>query len=196
VLLFFYHCFFNNCAKYIMDINLIKFNEDIKENKKSILNSFKSIRKQKTNRIDTLFKQMHVDVFSETDCLTCANCCKTTSPVFKSKDIENIAKYLKLKPTQLVEKYLFMDDEGDYVVKKSPCAFLNEDNSCNIYDVRPIACQGYPHTDRRKVHSILSITESNAMVCPAVNEMVKRIDLILNPIANTLERKAINRKAR
>ena len=30
----------------------------------------------------------HDEVFEEIDCLSCANCCKTTGPLFTEKDIE------------------------------------------------------------------------------------------------------------
>jgi len=179
-----------------MLIDLKEFNKPSKEKNKQVIAHFNKIKKQKPNRIDELFNNAHDEVFAETDCLTCANCCKTTSPVFKSKDIENIAKYLKIKPSQLVEKYLYMDDEADYVLLKSPCSFLNEDNSCNIYDVRPTACQGYPHTDKRKVHALMELTQNNALVCPAVSEMVKRIDAILLPHPQSGGNVKINRKAR
>jgi len=162
-----------------MTIDLEKYQAELKLNRKEIPAIFKAIKKLKPSKIDELINNTHHEVFAETDCLSCANCCKTTSPVFKSKDIESIAKYLKIKPTSLTQKYLYMDDEGDYVLHKSPCAFLSDDNSCNIYDVRPLACQGYPHTNMRKISSRLPLTESNVHVCPAVFEIVKRIDVIL-----------------
>lgn len=179
-----------------MEINLEEFKSESNENRKVISQAFKKIRKQKANVIDRLINQYHDEVFENTDCLTCANCCKTTSPVFKSKDIESIAKYLKIKPTQLVERYLHMDDEGDYVLKSSPCVFLNVDNTCSIYHVRPIACQGYPHTGRRKAHSLLELTEKNVSVCPAVLEIIKRIDNFLSPPSPLNDRIKVNRKSR
>jgi Fe-S-cluster containining protein len=67
------------------------------------------------------------------------------------------------------------DSDEDFVLKSSPCAFLGEDNFCSIYDVRPKACQEFPHTDRRRQHQILDLTRKNSEVCPAVFEIVDKL---------------------
>ena len=53
--------------------------------------------------------------FRRTDCLKCANCCKTTSPIFRDVDIKRIAKRLKLTENKLIDQYLRLDEENDYV---------------------------------------------------------------------------------
>ncbi|MDA0303090.1 MAG: YkgJ family cysteine cluster protein [Bacteroidetes bacterium] len=125
--------------------------------------------------LDATFHQRHEEVFAEVDCLDCAHCCKTTSPIFKARDIDRISKSLRMKIGAFSAKYLKMDDEGDWVLQQAPCPFLHEDNSCNIYDVRPQACSEYPHTDRKQMSGILALTEENAHVCPAVSSMVQKI---------------------
>jgi Fe-S-cluster containining protein len=77
--------------------------------------------------------------------------------------------------TQFTEKYLKLDHENDYVLKVSPCAFLQEDNKCSVYEDRPKACREYPHTDRKKMHQILSLTLKNTQVCPAVVRILEKI---------------------
>lgn len=134
------------------------------------------LKKKKPAELDDNFHQLHEEVFLETDCLTCANCCKTTSPVFVNVDIERIAKYLKLRPGQLIQKYLRIDEDGDYVLQASPCTFLDADNYCSIYNVRPKACREYPHTNRKKMHQILDLTAKNTQVCPAVFRIVQRLE--------------------
>jgi len=68
-----------------------------------------------------------------------------------------------------------MDEEEDYVLKSSPCSFLEKDNSCSIYDVRPLACREYPHTDRKNMFQVLEITAENSLICPAVARIVLAI---------------------
>jgi Fe-S-cluster containining protein len=121
---------------------------------------------------------LHDEVFNCTDCLKCANCCTTTGPLFTYKDINRIAKHLKLKPSVFTNKYLKIDEDNDFVLKQVPCAFLSEDNYCSIYNVRPKACQEFPHTDRIKQHQILKLTEKNVSVCPAVYEIVEKLKKI------------------
>jgi hypothetical protein len=141
---------------------------------------FLSRLKQKDSRnVDDAFHQLHEEVFEEIDCLTCANCCKTTSPIFYQTDIERVSKALRIKPGDFVERYLRMDDDNDYVLKSSPCPFLNNDNTCQVYDDRPKACREYPHTDRKKMVQITELTYRNTLVCPAVLEMVERLKKIL-----------------
>jgi hypothetical protein len=120
-------------------------------------------------------QDLHDEEFDNTDCLTCANCCKTTSPIFTDKDIERISKYFKMKQPQFIKQYLQIDEEGYYVLNSSPCTFLDSDNYCMIYDVRPKACREYPHTNRRKFQNILDITLNNVEICPAVYNIVNQM---------------------
>jgi len=72
------------------------------------------------------------------------------------------------------QQYLKRDDDGDWVLKTSPCSFLEADtNACSIYEVRPQACREYPHTNRKNMAGILSLTERNAHLCPAVSSIVQ-----------------------
>ncbi len=80
-----------------------------------------------------------------------------------------------MKEVQFIDKYLQLDQENDYVLKSSPCAFLGTDNKCSIYDFRPLACKEYPHTDRKNMHQILDITLMNSLICPAVAKVVEEI---------------------
>ncbi len=146
-----------------------------RKDRKGNQNFLKSLKKKKGGNLDQEFHELHEEVFEEVDCLKCANCCKTTSPIFKMKDIERISKFLRIKPVKFIETYLHLDSDGDYVLNSSPCAFLNEDNTCMVYEVRPKACAEYPHTDRKKIHEILDLTQKNTLVCPAVAEIVKRM---------------------
>jgi Fe-S-cluster containining protein len=92
-------------------------------------------------------------------------------------DVKRIAKHLRLKENQFIDEYLFMDQEGDYVLKQSPCSFLGTDNKCSIYEYRPLACREYPHTDRKNMHQILPLTSKNTEICPAVAQIVTEIIL-------------------
>lgn len=152
---------------------LNNFNVDKAKKKQS----FKAIKRIKKKNLDNDFHSAHDSVFSKIDCLDCANCCKTTSPIFRDTDINRLAKHLRIKPVKFIDMYLNLDRDQDYVLKSSPCTFLNEDNTCSVYDYRPLACRGYPHTDRKNMHQILTLTEKNTEICPAVCQIV---DFIVN----------------
>lgn len=131
-----------------------------------------------SRKVDDAFHTLHREVFEQVDCLECANCCKTTSPIFYQNDIERIAKSLRMRPGDFIEKYLRVDEDCDYVLKSSPCPFLDGNNYCTVYEYRPKACREYPHTDRKKMVQITGLTLRNTMVCPAVFEMVERFKKI------------------
>jgi Fe-S-cluster containining protein len=156
----------------------MKYQEDIDfaiENKKVYEKSLQRLKKKKPKEIDDLFENLHDKAFSKIDCLECANCCKTTSHIFRDVDIKRISKHLRLNEMQFISTYLRMDEERDYVLKKSPCSFLGSDNKCDIYEFRPLACREYPHTDRKNMHQILELTRKNTEICPAVAQIVKQI---------------------
>ncbi|MEZ4841509.1 MAG: YkgJ family cysteine cluster protein [Flavobacteriaceae bacterium] len=143
---------------------------------------FVKLKKKAPKQLDVLMQQLHDEEFNKIDCLTCANCCKTTSPIFTDKDIARIAKHLRLKEHQFIEKYLYRDEDEFMVLQKSPCAFLDlTDNTCFIYDVRPKACSEYPHTDRKRFIQITNLTLKNTEICPAtfniIEELKKKLPL-------------------
>lgn len=136
------------------------------------------LKKKDSRKVDDAFHALHHEVFEEVDCLKCANCCKTTSPIFYGTDIDRLAKSLRMRPGDFIEEYLRVDEDRDYVLKSSPCPFLGEGNYCAVYEDRPKACREYPHTDRKKMVQITELTLRNTMVCPAVFEMVERLKKI------------------
>lgn len=141
---------------------------------------FAKLKKKPPKHLDYLLQELHVDEFHNTDCLTCANCCKTTGPLFTDKDIERIAKHFKLKPSEFMERYLRLDEDNDFVLQNVPCAFLGHDNYCSIYEVRPKACREFPHTDRKKFHQISNLTLKNVAICPAAFNIVEVMKSKLN----------------
>lgn len=152
-----------------------KANRKSGENKKF----FAKLRKRPPKDLDRIMQELHEEEFSRTDCLQCANCCKTTGPLFTDADIVRISKHLRLKPQLFIEQYLRKDEDGDMVLQQLPCSFLGPDNYCSIYEVRPKACREFPHTNRKKFHQISDITMKNLPICPAafniIEELKKRL---------------------
>ncbi len=86
-----------------------------------------------------------------------------------------MAKALRMKESQLVAQYLRLDEDDDYVLKTSPCFNLLPDNTCAVYEDRPLACREYPHTDRKNMYQIMDLTTQNTLICPAVASIVEKI---------------------
>jgi uncharacterized protein len=136
---------------------------------------FQKFKKSKPKKLDEQFHKLHEQTFRSIDCLDCANCCKTTSPIFRDIDIKRISKKMKMSESNFISNYLKMDEEKDYVLQSSPCYFLDDDNACSIYEIRPLACREYPHTDRKNMFQILDLTLKNTEVCPAVSQIVSKM---------------------
>ena len=140
---------------------------------------FKKLKAKKPKNLDDMFHELHNEAFDQFDCLICANCCSSISPMITEKDIERLAKRVKMKPVDFVEQYLYIDEDKDYVFKQTPCPFLMSDNYCMVYEDRPKACREYPHTDRKRMYQILNLTHKNCEVCPVVycitGELVTKI---------------------
>lgn len=154
--------------------------EDIRQraldSRKRFKKLFARIKRRPPKDLDQTAQEAHHEAFEHIDCLTCANCCKTTSPIFRDVDIDRIAQHLGERPAELIDKYLHLDAEGDYVLNIAPCPFLGSDNYCSIYEVRPRACREYPHTDRKHFHQILNLTLKNTEICPAAFAVVRRLE--------------------
>lgn len=118
---------------------------------------------------------LHEEAFAHIDCLDCAACCKNYSPRFKTPDIKRISKHLKLKEGAFIDRFLQLDNEGDYVVKSKPCPFLGQDNFCSIYDVRPSDCARFPYTDEDVIFKRPAITLKNSSFCPATYFVLEKL---------------------
>ena len=141
------------------------------ENKKY----FDKLKKKAPKNLDYVMQDLHDAEFKKTDCLECANCCKTTPALISNEDINRIANHLRISTKDFIAKYVTKDSDGDTILKKTPCIFLNTDNTCSIYEVRPFACKDYPHTHRKKMQTILNLTVKNAEICPAVARILQQI---------------------
>lgn len=161
-------------------MDLVKHIHFVNNKRKENSKFFKKLKNIKPKVLDKTIISVHETVFKGINCLECANCCKTTSPSFTDKDIQRISNFLKIKPSNLVDKYLALDEENDYVLKSVPCVFLNDNNECRIYKVRPKACRNYPHTNRIKQYQLLKLTQKNIEICPAVSQIIEKIKLKIN----------------
>ena len=126
-------------------------------------------------KMDCEIHQLH-DTYSEKiDCLQCGNCCKTLGPRITDNDIRKMAKALNMSPSEVLDTYLRIDEDDDYVFKEMPCPFLMPDNYCIIYENRPKACREYPHTDRKKFYQVYKLSIKNAYTCPIAYEVLSGI---------------------
>ena len=143
--------------------------------KKDNQHFFTQLKKRPPKKLDGLLVELDAEAFQQIDCLSCANCCKTTGPLFNTTDIKRVSKILRMKPKDFIGTYLRVDEDGDRVLQQVPCAFLHTDNSCSIYEHRPKACREYPHTTQRKFQNYAHLHMKNLAICPAAYRVVERL---------------------
>lgn len=127
------------------------------------------------NKVLKQLPQLHQEAFEKVDCLQCAACCKNYSPRFKTPDVKRISKHLGMKESNFIETYLRVDEDGDFVVRYSPCPFLGADNFCSIYDVRPSDCARFPYTDEDVIVKRQKLTLTNASFCPITFYVLEKL---------------------
>lgn len=133
------------------------------------------LQRANKNKVLKALPDLHESTFKQVDCLSCANCCKNYSPRFKTPDIKRISKLLGLKESVFIETYLRVDEDGDFVVKTSPCPFLGADNFCSIYEDRPSDCKRFPYTDEDVFYKRQALTLKNTSFCPAAYLVIERL---------------------
>ncbi|MBS2098728.1 YkgJ family cysteine cluster protein [Carboxylicivirga linearis] len=159
-----------------IDLNKLKVDAQNKSKENKVF--LTRLKKKKPKDLDENAQDLHHQVFEYTNCLECANCCKSISPIVIDRDIDRLAKHLRIKPSAVIDQYLHLDEDGDYVFNETPCPFLMPDNYCMVYESRPRACREYPHTDRKRFFQISSLTYKNTFVCPAVFDVVEGLKVI------------------
>ncbi|HEX2630088.1 MAG TPA: YkgJ family cysteine cluster protein [Chitinophagaceae bacterium] len=127
------------------------------------------------NKVLKQLPDLHEEAFEKIDCLQCANCCRNYSPRFKTPDVKRIAKHLRMKESVFIETYLKVDDDGDFVVKTSPCPFLGSDNFCTIYEERPSDCRRFPYTDEDVIIKRQALTLKNSSFCPITYYVLEKL---------------------
>ena len=127
--------------------------------------------------VETIAEEVDKEVWSQVDCLSCANCCKAMSPTYTKEDIKRIANHLSMKPKAFKEKWLYLDKrENDWMNKTRPCQFLDlKTNMCSIYEVRPADCAGFPHLVKKPIADYFYINKQNIEYCPATFLFIEKL---------------------
>ena len=133
------------------------------------------LQRAEKNKVLKKLPGLTEEAFEKIDCLKCAQCCKNYSPRFKTPDIKRISKKLKMRESEFIDTYLNVDEEGDFVVKSTPCPFLGPDNFCSIYEDRPSDCRRFPYTDEDILLKRPQLTLKNSTFCPITYYVLERL---------------------
>jgi Fe-S-cluster containining protein len=155
-------------------VNLRSFRNLVSRNKKRLRGFLYRMEKKAPGNLRLITLEANELAWAKTDCMDCANCCKTMSPTYSQRDITRISKYLGMTRKAFTDKWLYKDRTGDWINKKQPCQFLDlKTNLCGIYEVRPRDCAGFPYHGTKKIIEYGHMFRQNVEFCPATNRLVE-----------------------
>jgi uncharacterized protein len=101
------------------------------------------------NFVERRLRAIAQEIEEDIDCTQCANCCRVATVQLSERDIEKLAKFLRIKPAQFLRDYTTESEDEGLILKRSEsgCIFLSG-NDCTIYESRPHTCEDFPHLVR------------------------------------------------
>lgn len=121
---------------------------------------------------DRILRRIAEGIEDQIDCTQCANCCRVATATVKERDVERLARFLRISEAQFLKDYTVESEEEGRILRRTDtegCVFLSG-NECTVYEARPDACQRFPHLVRGN-GSILSRMwqfVDRACYCPIV----------------------------
>jgi len=148
------------------------------QKKKALTKFLQSLKRKKNIKLMPIVKKVDAEVWAETKCLDCANCCRTMTPTFSKAEVKKIANHVGMTYQVYFDKYLKIDeDNGDIVNVNQPCQHLNlKTNKCRVYEIRPKDCSGFPHFVRADFLDQVEVYSENLHRCPATLAFVEKLE--------------------
>ena len=99
---------------------------------------------------DLALRRIAEKVEEQIDCTQCANCCKVATVKLSGRDVERLARYLRVPPARFLADYAEETAEEGVILRRAKgagCVFLSG-TECTVYEARPDICQRFPHVVR------------------------------------------------
>src|SRR4051812_29140578 len=121
---------------------------------------------------DRILRRIAEEIEGQIDCTTCANCCKVASVQLSERDVERLARHLRVSRDRFLADYTATSPGEGLILRRTReagCVFLSG-NDCTIYDARPDICQKFPHLVRGQGSIASRMWEfvDRACYCPIV----------------------------
>jgi Fe-S-cluster containining protein len=121
---------------------------------------------------DRILRRIAEGIENEIDCTQCANCCRVATVKLTPRDVERLAKALRISREKFLAQYAMDSEEEGIILRRDEatgCIFLNG-NECTVYDDRPDICQRFPHLVRGQGSIASRMWEmiDRACYCPIV----------------------------
>ena len=126
-------------------------------------------------KVDKIVHRLGEKYLREYNCLKCGNCCQSLIPSLSHAKILEISNELNMSVEEFKERYILKEIPGGYVLKGEGCPFMQEDNKCAIYQIRPEACSSFPHLHKDNINHRLEELLDNSLICPIVYYVLEEL---------------------
>ena len=121
---------------------------------------------------DRILRRVAEGIEEQIDCTVCGNCCKVATAKLSERDVERLAKHLRISRERFLADYTMESEEEGLILKRSDeagCVFL-DGTICSVYEARPDNCQRFPHLVRGNgsIASRMWQFVDRAVYCPIV----------------------------
>jgi uncharacterized protein len=121
---------------------------------------------------DRILRRIAQDIEDQIDCTICANCCRVATAKVKERDVEHLARFLRISEERFLAEYTTESEEEGRILRRtegSGCVFLSG-NECAVYEARPDSCRRFPHLVRGNGSIVSRMWEfvDRASYCPIV----------------------------
>src|ERR1700722_10042086 len=69
--------------------------------------------------VERNFRRAADEVQDAIDCRQCAECCRVTEVPLAERDIEHLAKFLRIKETKFIAEYTMTGEDGELILKRT-----------------------------------------------------------------------------
>src|SRR5438270_96362 len=107
-------------------------------------------RKSMKSHSDRILRRIAQEIEEQIDCTACANCCRVATVKLSERDVERLARHLRIQPARFLADYTTGSATEGLILRRNAgtgCVFLSG-NDCTIYEARPDICRRFPHLVR------------------------------------------------
>ena len=97
--------------------------------------------------VEKRLRRISEEIYDAIDCTQCANCCRVATTRVAPRDIERLAKFLRIPASRFRREYCVETEDEGLILKRTEelgCVFL-DGTMCTVYEARPSPCQDFPH---------------------------------------------------
>jgi len=128
---------------------------------------------------DRILRRIAEGIQEQIDCTQCANCCRVATVKVSERDVDRLARHLRIAPAAFVAEYTTESEDEGAILRRTDetgCVFL-DGTACTVYEARPANCDRFPHLLRGagSMQSRMWQFVDRATYCPIVYNWMETV---------------------